>query len=487
MSLAASRDGTEVAIVNSVPADARLEMNAGSTDPYLRRLERMVQILLGRRLRGAEEIWKLQLDLLKLQREIQKEIGEAKANARRDESARRKLEALREARWHARRLGDAIAWLLLGLDQKTIFPLANNNRNRTGQEDHGSRAMVAMAGALAGREWGFPLLHDITDCLRIGDVTFIKPGMRPRTVEMKAHLVNQTPAARGQVTLDYKVTVVFPAGEDVHDLVLSTGAQEESPAGRSNTHRSLLPGASPRVTRQLRRLRVAKRRQEATLHALSDVEGQPFFSAEVRPSHPGHWEIVRRLIRRARRNGYASESVENSFHYTAIYRREGLDTDTVVNSMIVSDLVGSGLLIEGRPEINSIGIYEVPPRERESAYHFLPYYLYPLPRASIVDLLHGRLLVLIVVNLGRFVMELENAGYNVHLPPDWPRSPFAVSVDSENDAGRRYRTEFGGVLQSHVGEMIYEFHGLRYLVDLAEELRRVGELGVVRLSEGHKP
>jgi hypothetical protein len=51
--------------------------------------------------------------------------------------------------------------------------------------------MLLMARYLAGQDWGFPLIHDITDCLRIGDVTYVRiPENSERsytTVEVKTH------------------------------------------------------------------------------------------------------------------------------------------------------------------------------------------------------------------------------------------------------------------------------------------------------------
>jgi hypothetical protein len=57
-------------------------------------------------------------------------------------------------------------------------------------EDQGSRGVIGLAAGLAGEDWGFPLLHDITDCLRIGDVTFIKPDGDNRTLELKTQVTS---------------------------------------------------------------------------------------------------------------------------------------------------------------------------------------------------------------------------------------------------------------------------------------------------------
>jgi hypothetical protein len=141
--------------------------------PFLRRLERLARILIGGRFKNSQGIWKLQLSLLELQRDLQDAIGDTKKRAKTDPNAQADLESLREVRWHARRLGDALAWLLLGLNRQLIYPLAQNEHVPIGPEDHGSRGVLGIAEFLSQEGWGFPLLHDITDCLRIGDVTFV--------------------------------------------------------------------------------------------------------------------------------------------------------------------------------------------------------------------------------------------------------------------------------------------------------------------------
>jgi hypothetical protein len=141
------------------------ETTTPAARPYLRRLERLVRTLIGTRFESAQDIWQLQLDLLQLQRDVQASISATKKRARSDPTARADLESLRVARWHARRFGDAIAWLLLGLNRQLIYPLAQNEPTAVVPDDHGSRGVIAIATALSNDGWGFPLLHDITDCL----------------------------------------------------------------------------------------------------------------------------------------------------------------------------------------------------------------------------------------------------------------------------------------------------------------------------------
>jgi hypothetical protein len=63
------------------------------------------------------------------------------------------------------------------------------------EQGHGAEGTLAIATGLSQRGWGFPLIHDITDVLRIGDITFIRPRQTPEfvTVEVKTRLLNEFP------------------------------------------------------------------------------------------------------------------------------------------------------------------------------------------------------------------------------------------------------------------------------------------------------
>ena len=200
---------------NAAPDEAR-----ATSDEYRARLERLVRMLIGRRFRTAKDLWRLQTRLLALQRDVQRSVAELK----RSRCSPDELEDLRSVRWHARRLGDALAWVLLGLDRQYIYPLARNNPVPIPMDVHGSRGVQAIAEALAGAEWGFPLLHDITDCLRIGDLTFVRPTAEHTTIEVKTRLVGKRRETKGRAKLEYQITVVslsqpppLPAARGEHD------------------------------------------------------------------------------------------------------------------------------------------------------------------------------------------------------------------------------------------------------------------------------
>ena len=124
------------------------------------------------------------------------------------------------------------------------------------------------------------------------------------------------------------------------------------------------------------------------------------------------------------------------------------------------------------PERNALVINAIPPDEGIAAQPYLPYYLYPIPKRAIFELLNGTLTVVVLVNPGRIIEALEQDGFEVAVPRrnDLPSCSFAVTVEIADDAGRRYRAELGN-LGFHVTEAVYELKGIRHVVEAARCMR----------------
>lgn len=433
----------------AVPADYRLQ------------LDRLVQRLLRANFGSARDLWTLQVKLLDLQRGIQTAIRETKRRAARD---RDELDDLRSVLWHARRFGDALAWILLGLERQFIYPLAQNARVPVPTEDHGHRGALAIAAALSGQEWGFPLLHDVTDCLRIGDITFIKPEADNTTVEAKTKLVGETERSDGKVSYEYQVTVLSPS----EPPALAAAPREES-----ETSPTRLP-TSERIERQLRRLHVARSHQTADRGKVHEIDGAPVLTVAAEASGGDHSDALRRVVRRARRCGYGSEAVDNAFLYVALYDKNGIDVGRLPSlwDSIPKDLVSSGIFFEEDRTRNSLVVCSVPSPEGRGAQLYLPYFLLPLPRTAISDIVHGRMIIFSLVNSGRVSEALENEGFEVAYPTgrnDLSAGSMVVTMEIEHD-GQRYRAEWHN-LQMHLDEMVMEFKPLSYIMDIARAMR----------------
>jgi hypothetical protein len=442
------------------------------TRPLLRRLEHLTGALLGARFGSADEFWQFQLKLLELQRAVQSEINRVRSSCKTDRS-RPALSSLRAIRWHSRRLGDAYAWAAMGLDRKILYPLSENSRIPISPENHGSRGVLAVASQMASRGWGFPLMHDVTDCLRIGDVTFVQnkdPSRVYHTVEVKTHLKEERPgSAKNLMSYEYEVQVTSLVPIDPETgLAMSWGdlAQAAGNPPQSTGSRRL----NRRLGRQTRRMHKAYIHQTAPDNELTEIEGEPpLLSTNAETVAPSYWKSLRRVIRQARKEGYGSEVIEGAFLYSAFYDPSGLQFRSLNNAKMLSDLETSGILMEDQSQLNSLIINAIPPQEQTRAHNFLPFYLYHVPRRAIYDLINGRLVVTVVVNQGKVLQGLEAAGFEIVKAPSRADRSLIVAGYVENSSGVRYRIEVPA-LSPHLNEMIYEFYGIDYLIGIANSI-----------------
>jgi hypothetical protein len=463
-------------------------LDTSDNELLLDRLERLVRKFLAGEFRGARGLWKIEIDLLELLSEVQEKIAVAKRQGKQIPAKRDELTFLRQVRWRCLRFGDAFAWVLFRANRKLLVPLGQNARVPITRDDDGRRGMLAIASVLSEQNWGFPVLHDITDCLRIGDISFVREDSEIRTIEVKTSLLHEAHTADGVVS-DYSVQVLFHLGAeeslpDVGPPVANAEAKQEG--GRRTTSS---PGRrSSRIDRQLDRMADAFRRQTAAPGLVTETGGRPLLTTEFVFRHAGHSNVVKRCVRRARRSGYASETVESAILYAAFYQAEGITEETLQDGRILYDLSTSHILTLTPPEKNGILIYAIPPEERGSSPHeYIPFYLYPLPRTSIIDMLRGRLVIVVLLNPGRVVTALEEAGFGLSADEDgsvWPSGRLHVEADIDDEDGVRYRVRLGN-LHRHIAEIIYEFHSIQAIVDVAQSLRDAAQQAVHLLREGN--
>src|SRR5260221_2972506 len=181
----------------------------------LERLESLARRILEGKLSSVQDMWLFEIDLLKFQLEQQKTMNaeqnrRGKINTFLGDVCRAKKagwevqrqqyqdelkqnESLVNIYHHAyniaRQLGDTIAWIIL--DRLLITSRSRDSsmpREHSVPEEHGLQGMLAIAELLYAAGAGIPILHDITNCLRIGDITFYNPNHEPITIEVKTHL-----------------------------------------------------------------------------------------------------------------------------------------------------------------------------------------------------------------------------------------------------------------------------------------------------------
>lgn len=454
--------------------------HAAEVNDFLRRVLRLADVLLAKHFDGAADLRRLQPDLQALQREVQASIGENKRLVRQDPERRELLGDLRVVRWHARRLGDAFAWIVLGLDRAAIHSLGDNSRVAVaGTTDHGEVGLLAIAQHLAGEGWGFPLLHDVTDCLRIGDVTFVKPAERGtrqlRTLEVKTRLLGEPTVEDGGLRQQLQVHLISPEplGPPQTDAVASPDAT--GPAGpRSPTVAGIPAPQRDRVSRQLERMTKALAKQAAKDDGVPvEIPGEaPLMSVGVDTDSGTHWKTLRKLIRDARREGYAVESVDGTFVYVAYYRAGGVGPEDTQDVRLPRDLADAGVLIPG-DERNAVVLLGIVSEEGPGAGRHLPFWLYDIPRRAVKDLLHGRLAVVVLVNPAGIYRALETTGFSVRSRPGvHPLGPDAFVVHARAEDDERHQVELAlHGLAWHVSEVVEEFKSVHYIVEVAEAMR----------------
>ena len=438
---------------------------------HMKRIESLATKVLRTGFDDAQDLWKFQEDLLDLQRDIQRKVTESKDA---DPSAFGTRADWETVRWHARRLGDAFAWLVMGVERKAIFPLAENTRVPIPGDDPGSRGVLAIAAHLASEGWGFPLLHDVTDVLRIGDITFIRPEMGAnglRTVEVKTS-VTATRVDDGDVWEDLQVTVVHHSASDLDDVerLPVERIAVSGPVGR-RPHDRLL--RSPRTRRQLQRMSDATLRQTAPDDEVVQVGGSPWLSLSVDEYAGDHWPVVRRIIGLARQEGYACETVDDALLYVALYDKDGVTAESLAGTSLAEDVIKSGILETNQPERNSIVLYGVPVSDQRRAALSLPFYLYPIPRRAVFDMLWGRLHITVLVNPAKIAEALESVGFEVTPQGDGtdmkPESLIVTSRINLPD-GSAAVAELHNI-EYYIPELVHEFRKLSHLVSIATALR----------------
>jgi len=221
-----------------------------------------------------------------------------------------------------------------------------------------------------------------------------------------------------------------------------------------------------RIDRQAQRMSRALAHQTAPDNELTEITGEPpLLSTTNEATAPSYWKSLRRIIRHARKDGYASECIEGAFLYAAFYNATGITDENIKNPKLLEAITTSGILSEEEPHLNALIVNTIPPPERIGACLFLPYYLYSIPQRAVDDMLHGRLVVIVVASQGRVAQALERAGFEVISQPG--RS-FNVSGSVVGTSGQ-YRINIPNLPQ-HFNEMVYEFRSVDYLVGIATSI-----------------
>ncbi len=480
----------------------------------LNEIEKLARPLLEIKFNSIQELWQIETDLVNYQSTLQKAIASEQAIQREAKKKKTEIVSTKPEGWiaqvsqldaeakqaddrikiyqHAyklsRQLGDAFAWALLGdwlipLTKKTPEPTHDGHEL---PKEHGLKGMLAIAESLCAAGAGFPILHDMTNCLCTGDITFYSPDCNHTTMEVKTHLIDQK---GGILTLDVETHIPALINSDeakkwraIHDRIpklptpafVSKADEQVAPPFRRQLDR--------RLKRQFERMRQAKIWQFAPPNQIvifdDHKKGITIYNQQDENTY--NWGIVRDLVIKARADGIASCAVDNAFVYTAVYKNspptypwlQGLIQNVVQSSdTVIADTL-SILYPASEKEKNRLWVpVGVPTSD------VLPFFLYPLPIDVIMDIMWGRLALAVVANLGKIVAALEEIGLDAKVPKSEKEfQSFFLPISATRSLADNTVVKIELHQMHTIGlKLIYEFLSLHGFVRLVAEMVKSAE------------
>jgi len=419
---------------------------------------------------------------------------ERRVELRHLESSVRDIEGRINVLVHAQRLarliGDSVAWYALLSDQQYIYSRSLNQRSRALPTDVASiNGVVTVAKHLYEQGLGFPVIHDITNWLRIGDLTLTLPGHEPICVEVKTHRQEIEGQTRYVITAEFLSSRGFTppsVAAPPLDFVLEKfeGMEERLQLALDHPHHS-----DQRV-RQIARMVDAWRLQSAEPNSLVSVRGtEVIMGKSERDDTSYHWDTVAELVAEARRDGYASRTVDGAFLYFASYSEEPVWYPWQRHLNLPSwdrtrevDLQSSGIFL-AEPDRKFVYL--------GGTWHYLAGEVSPLiepfpimhsrflPMEAILDILHGRLSIGVLINTGRLVEALMERGIDARVLSDvngFQQWLIAVDVTTVTPDGEAVSRRLEG-LHSLGYELLHHFLSMPAFVEQVRQMvEQVAEL-----------
>jgi hypothetical protein len=340
---------------------------------FMLRLEALVRLFVGGQFETATELWRIQTDLLDLQTKASQariELRSSHDEACRDEqelirnkptgwlaevrevqavqkSLRQQIEQMGDMLAKARSFGDAYAWTLMGnQSERLIRPLSQNAPVKSVPDFDARMGVLLVAQEWANNGAGFPLLHDVTNILRIGDITFVDDQQNVTTVEIKTRYEGEGDEADVH---HYSVGVwgTKPLVEPSHHeplYSLNEQAEGQSPSPSVRTF------ANPRLLRQLERMRIAELTQKADPGRVHSIKEYKLLPIEWRRSDSmTHWNAVRDLATKSKVNEPACAALDDALFCAAIRSDPPMHSRSNMNAIegcfgtVSSRLASSGI------------------------------------------------------------------------------------------------------------------------------------------------
>lgn len=427
---------------------------------FARRIEQLAARATANKLFTAaqdfDHLHSLQRDIFNLQMDLQRAIAAVKQRNRSSE-AYLHLGALRNRRWLARRLGDAVAWNVLLLNRQVIGSLSSNSVTPipTSWSD-GHRAVFEFAEKSTSREWGIPIIHDITSVLRVGDVTFMLPSETGaaldatfRTVELKTTRLSERRTDDGRTAIEVQVTVIgneplpFPERPPAEAHSGSDGVQVRRP--------------DRRIERQLERMDIAIAKKNAPMHRYAKIGDEYQFSVQLEKEEQPHWAELRRAIRTARRDGFAYFELGGFVGYSLVYNAHGVTEEDIKASPLPRHV--TGLMHEETRDRNSITVSHLPDKDDDRwSAEVLPFYLWDVPQRAIRDIIRNRLVIVGTYNSGWMEKLLKDAGLSV-IPKSGGADKRAFEVVAHFGWEGKAKVEYHSHVWKEIYVAVHEFRG----------------------------
>lgn len=201
---------------------------------------------------------------------------------------------------------------------------------------------------------------------------------------------------------------------------------------------------------------------------------------------PARWDALRRAIRTARRGGSSFTLCDGSIGYGVIYNPEKVaqsDLDAAARRH-QPDVDQAGFLDRSGQLSRSVIAVNIPEPPAKEARTQLPFFLFDIPWKAVEDLIAGRLLITVFINLDALASRLSDEGYEVSKTTNvWSIEPggFVITFRQGAKSGRLTRT------YALIRPLLYEFAPLQNALDALAHLRGLLDADWVAQDEDHAP
>jgi len=260
-----------------------------------------------------------------------------------------------ERRTLLKRLGDSLAWILTNYNRAYIRSMCRKAPTGFIFGKSGFKLEhLALKAVYNEERRTIGILHDLTNCLRIGDLTIVQLDEIPKflgCLELKAVRKQLTRKRKREMRQKEYAEIIF----------------EYLRSGKSTR---ILPG---------------------------------YTAVSARPTLTNHWSRMKSILREAKSYGYAYEKIEDALFYLAINPR-------IIGIKEVMDKCVS--------ELDPPFIFGSLDRHKDGLFDHEPIFTFEIDADQILDIIFRRLILYVFLSFKKLQPLIENTGYRLVLPND---------------------------------------------------------------------